>query len=166
MIELAQPPRARTASRRGEAAPISFLRRLDWVLLAAAFGLVCYGLWVVAGIGMAVATGNSMAWVAGFTTLLVVFTLNVLNRLELVRVSRGGRHTLSMALVADREALARILVGLTERRVELHRVNIDSAEGGTLLQIRLEMRLPAGVTSQILTPWLGEQSGVVQVEWE
>ncbi|OFW71949.1 MAG: hypothetical protein A2Y55_11105 [Actinobacteria bacterium RBG_16_68_12] len=30
--------------------PVAFLRRFDWVLLAAAFGLIGYGLWVVAGI--------------------------------------------------------------------------------------------------------------------
>ena len=123
-------------------------------------------LWVVAGIGMAVAVGGTMAWLGGFATLLVVFTLNVLNRLELARVSRGGRHTLSIALVADREALARMLVGLTDQRVELHRVNIDSEEGGTLLRLRLEMQLPLGVTPQSLTPWLAERPGVAHFEWE
>lgn len=49
MIELAQP-RA-TASRSGaETAPIAFLRRLDWILVAATLALAGYGLWVVAGI--------------------------------------------------------------------------------------------------------------------
>jgi rod shape determining protein RodA len=49
MIEVAHARPA--ASRRGaEAAPIAFLRRLDWILLAAAFALAGYGLWVVAGI--------------------------------------------------------------------------------------------------------------------
>jgi rod shape determining protein RodA len=50
MIELAQQPRIRTSSGRSHAAPIAFVRRLDWVLLAATFALVGYGLWVVAGI--------------------------------------------------------------------------------------------------------------------
>ncbi|MFO7571433.1 MAG: FtsW/RodA/SpoVE family cell cycle protein [Gaiellaceae bacterium] len=49
MIELAQA-RTTTARRRAEAAPIAFLRRLDWILLAAAFALAGYGLWVVAGV--------------------------------------------------------------------------------------------------------------------
>jgi len=50
MIELAQQPRIRTAGGRAEAAPIAFIRRLDWVLLAAAIALIGYGLWVIAGI--------------------------------------------------------------------------------------------------------------------
>ena len=49
MIELAQQPRIRQ-SGRAEAAPIAFLRRLDWVLLAAAAALVGYGLWILSGI--------------------------------------------------------------------------------------------------------------------
>jgi len=50
MIELAQRPRIRTAGSRVEAAPIAFVRRLDWVLLAAAIALIGYGLWVIAGV--------------------------------------------------------------------------------------------------------------------
>jgi rod shape determining protein RodA len=50
MIELAERRRTRHVSRRAEAAPIALLRRLDWVLLAAAFALVGYGLWVISGI--------------------------------------------------------------------------------------------------------------------
>ena len=49
MIELTQQPRVRH-SGRAEAAPIAFLRRLDWVLLGAAAALVAYGLWIVSGI--------------------------------------------------------------------------------------------------------------------
>jgi rod shape determining protein RodA len=50
MIELAQRPRVSVAARRSEARPLAFLRRLDWVLMSAAFALAAYGLWVVAGI--------------------------------------------------------------------------------------------------------------------
>jgi rod shape determining protein RodA len=50
MIELTERPRVRPASSRSEIAPLAFLRRLDWVLLVAAAGLVGYGLWVVSGI--------------------------------------------------------------------------------------------------------------------
>ncbi|MGH3137121.1 MAG: FtsW/RodA/SpoVE family cell cycle protein [Gaiellaceae bacterium] len=49
MLELAQQPRIRSGGRV-EAAPIAFIRRLDWVLLAAAIALIGYGLWVISGI--------------------------------------------------------------------------------------------------------------------
>jgi len=50
MIDVTQQPGIRSVSSRSEAAPIAFIRRLDWVLLAAAFALVGYGLWIIAGI--------------------------------------------------------------------------------------------------------------------
>jgi rod shape determining protein RodA len=50
MIEFADRPRIRPAGTRAEAAPLAFLRRLDWILLAAAAALVGYGLWVIAGV--------------------------------------------------------------------------------------------------------------------
>ncbi|HSF62493.1 MAG TPA: FtsW/RodA/SpoVE family cell cycle protein [Gaiellaceae bacterium] len=49
MIELAQQPRV-GQHVRAEAAFVAFLRRLDWVLLAAAAALVGYGLWILSGI--------------------------------------------------------------------------------------------------------------------
>ncbi|MGH3065782.1 MAG: FtsW/RodA/SpoVE family cell cycle protein [Gaiellaceae bacterium] len=50
MIELAHRQRMQAGRGRAEAAPIAFLRRLDWVLLGASAALVGYGLWVIAGI--------------------------------------------------------------------------------------------------------------------
>lgn len=49
MIEVAQRSNLRTGGRV-EPAPLAFVRRLDWILLAAALGLVGYGLWLVSGI--------------------------------------------------------------------------------------------------------------------
>jgi rod shape determining protein RodA len=50
MIEVAQP--RSIGARRGHdvSEPLAVFRRLDWILLAAALGLVGYGLWVVGGI--------------------------------------------------------------------------------------------------------------------
>jgi putative Mg2+ transporter-C (MgtC) family protein len=123
-------------------------------------------LWVVAGIGMAVAAGGAMAWLAAFATLLVVFTLNVLNRLELVRASHSGDHSLSIAMTADGEALGRLLSGLTEQRVELRRVALDSEERGALFQLRLQLRTPTEVTPASLAQWLSSQPAVAHFEWE
>jgi rod shape determining protein RodA len=50
MIETAARPRLRPAGGRAEPALVALLRRLDWILLLAAFALVGYGLWVVSGI--------------------------------------------------------------------------------------------------------------------
>ncbi len=50
MIEVAERPSVSVAGLRSETRPLAFLRRLDWVLMAATFALVGYGLWVVSGI--------------------------------------------------------------------------------------------------------------------
>lgn len=50
MLEVAERPRISIRGERATARPIAFLRRLDWVLFAAAAALVGYGLWVVDGI--------------------------------------------------------------------------------------------------------------------
>ena len=51
MIEIAERPRVGLASAARRArAPLAFLRRLDWVLMAATFALVGYGLGSVSGI--------------------------------------------------------------------------------------------------------------------
>jgi rod shape determining protein RodA len=50
MIEVTQPRRVRSATRKAEPAVFGFVRSLDWILMAAAAGLVGYGLWVVSGI--------------------------------------------------------------------------------------------------------------------
>jgi rod shape determining protein RodA len=50
VIQVAERSRVRVAARRSAFEPLAFLRRLDWILAAAALGLVAYGLWVVSGI--------------------------------------------------------------------------------------------------------------------
>jgi rod shape determining protein RodA len=51
-VQIQVAERARIGPRRESAAAdhVGVLRRLDWVLLAAAFALIAYGLWVVGGI--------------------------------------------------------------------------------------------------------------------
>ncbi len=50
MIEVAQRTSLRVRGERAEPIVLAFLRRLDWILLAAALGLVGYGIWVISGI--------------------------------------------------------------------------------------------------------------------
>jgi rod shape determining protein RodA len=50
MMQVAERARLGLRRERTAAEPIALVRRLDWVLLAAAFALIGYGLWVVGGI--------------------------------------------------------------------------------------------------------------------
>jgi rod shape determining protein RodA len=74
MIEVGQRARVRPASTRSEPALITFVRSLDWILLAAAAGLVGYGLWVVSGITRFDVPGDESYYVVrqGFAAALGV----------------------------------------------------------------------------------------------
>jgi rod shape determining protein RodA len=50
MIDVAERPRVALRREPAASRPIAFLRRVDWVLMAAAAALVAYGLWVIDGI--------------------------------------------------------------------------------------------------------------------
>jgi rod shape determining protein RodA len=50
MIQVAARPRVAIRDERAVARPVAFIRRFDWVLMAAAAALVAYGLWVIDGI--------------------------------------------------------------------------------------------------------------------
>jgi rod shape determining protein RodA len=58
MIQIAESARVRVRPERTQAQPLAFLRRLDWLLLAAGVALVAYGLWVVSGITKFDVPGN------------------------------------------------------------------------------------------------------------
>jgi rod shape determining protein RodA len=77
MIEVGQRARVRPASTRSEPALIAFVRSLDWILLAAAAGLVGYGLWVVSGITRFDVPGDQSYYVVrqGFAAALGVVAM-------------------------------------------------------------------------------------------
>jgi rod shape determining protein RodA len=79
MIEVGQRARVRPATGRSEAALISFVRSLDWILLVAAAGLVGFGLWVVSGITRFDVPGDESYYVVrqGFAAAMGVVCLIV-----------------------------------------------------------------------------------------
>ena len=85
MIEVAQRSGAGLRTRGEAREPLALFRRLDFVLLAAALGLVAYGLWVVAGITRFDVQGDqsyfvvrqAIAAAVGFTGLLVAVLVPV-----------------------------------------------------------------------------------------
>jgi hypothetical protein len=51
MTDYAAPLSPRVRRRRAEATgAVAFIRRIDWVMLAAVAGLVAFGLWAIDGI--------------------------------------------------------------------------------------------------------------------
>ena len=82
MVEITDRPRPRlrAASSRSEPAVITFLRSLDWILMAAGAGLVAYGLWIVSGITRFDVPGDTSYFVVrqGFAAAVGVVGLVVM----------------------------------------------------------------------------------------
>jgi rod shape determining protein RodA len=91
MIEVGQRARFRQASTRSDPALLAFVRSLDWILLAAAAGLVGYGLWVVSGITRFDVPGDESYYVVrqGFAAAMGVVGLAVM---AVVPVDVWRRH--------------------------------------------------------------------------
>lgn len=123
-------------------------------------------LWVVAGIGMAVAAGGAMAWLAAFASLLVLFTLTVLNRFDFDRTSEEGRLTLFLTIAGDREQLGRLLADMAGQQVTIKQVKVHSTEEIGQLKVELELATRSVNTARLLTSWLSRQSAVIGWEWE
>lgn len=135
MIDVAQPTTARAGVRAG-AAPLAFLRRLDWILLGAALGLVAYGLWVVSGVTRFDVPGDEDYYVVrqGIAAALGLAGLVVA---ALVPIDLARRHWrlvygVTLALVVIVFAIAEAVRG-SKRWIDLGPVQFQPSELGKVL---------------------------------
>jgi rod shape determining protein RodA len=85
VIEAVARQRIRVAGGRTQSRPLAFVKRIDWVLMAAAVALVGYGLWVVSGITRFDVAGDEnyhvvrqgIAAALGFTGLVLAAVLPI-----------------------------------------------------------------------------------------
>ena len=136
MIEAAERPRIATAPGRTEPALLVFVRRLDWILLAAVLGLVGYGLWAVSGITRFDVPGDEGYYVVrqGIAAGIGLFGLVVA---ALVPVDVARRHwrlvygaTLTLMVVVF--AAAETIRG-SKRWIDLGVIQVQPSELGKVL---------------------------------
>ena len=136
MIEVAERPRVRTAGRRAEPALLSLVRRLDWILLAAAFGLVGYGLWVVSGITRFDVPGDESYYVVrqgiaaglGLTGLVVAILVPVDLARRYWRVVYGATLALMLVVFVAAETIRG-----SKRWIDLGVIQFQPSELGKVL---------------------------------
>jgi putative Mg2+ transporter-C (MgtC) family protein len=122
-------------------------------------------LWTVAGIGMAVAASGEMAILGGVTALIVVFTLTVMDRLEDTYITGRRYERVNLVTEADRDVVARLLLGLAERGIVTHGVTIEEDREQGALKVMLTLRTSRGSRHQPIVDWLLKQPGIVRLEW-
>jgi rod shape determining protein RodA len=136
MIQVAERARVGWRPERAGAEPLAFVRRLDWVLLAAAAALVGYGLWVVAGITRFDVPGDENYFVVrqaiaaglGFGALVIATVLPLDLALRYWRFLYGA--TLALMVVVF---LAAETIRGSKRWIDLGVIQFQPSELGKVL---------------------------------
>ena len=121
------------------------------------------GLWVAAAIGMAVGAGYYSA--ALIATGVVLVGLGPLRLAEGWVMARRRREAGSLEVdLRPEQPLAPVLSLLEGRRARVRRIGLEEQEEGR--ELRLEVRLPAGMSGRDLVEELTRLDEVTAVRWD
>lgn len=134
-------------------------------------------IWVVAGIGIASGAGGRFAALAVVATLLSLFTLTLIKRIESAIRFNPRDATLSVALPRDdAQALGKVVRAITQAGAQIvgyEPEEPDTDEDGTLSggngkrgRVRFQLRLPQDLSPDLLTQALTESLPNASLEWE
>jgi hypothetical protein len=96
---------------------------------------------------------------------MVFFTLTVVDRLENTYITQRMYERLRLVTKADRDVVARVLLGLSEKGVLTQSVIIEEDQTRDELNVSLTMRTVAGFRRQAVAEWLTRQPGITRIEW-
>lgn len=116
-------------------------------------------LWAAAAIGMAVSAGGVFVLVAAFATVLSLFTLAVVDRLEL-RINPGGHGRLLVATLESAEVVGLLVEAITCVGVAVKGVRTESLADG--VRVHLVLTGDQDDISQAAT----HCPGVRMIEWK
>jgi putative Mg2+ transporter-C (MgtC) family protein len=121
------------------------------------------GLWVAAAIGMAVGAGYWAAALIG--TGVVLVGLGPLRIAEGWVLARRRREAGSLEIdLRPEQPLAPVLSVLEGKRARVRRIQLEEEEAGR--ELRIEVRMPAGVSGRDLVEELTRLDEVTAVRWD
>jgi putative Mg2+ transporter-C (MgtC) family protein len=121
------------------------------------------GLWVAAAIGMAVGAGYWAAALIG--TGVVLVGLGPLRMAEGWVLARRRREAGSLEIdLRPEQPLAPVLSVLEGKRARVRRIQLEEEEAGR--ELRIEVRMPAGVSGRDLVEELTRLDEVTAVRWD
>jgi putative Mg2+ transporter-C (MgtC) family protein len=124
-------------------------------------------LWVVSGIGLAVGAGFLFG--AILTTIFVLVSLELLNRLESVWIKKRHLHILHIRVADEPGMLGEIASMIASKGGSIRKVGIeeeDDGDGERCLDITFTIRFPERIKSPQLAEEVRELNGVKSVQFE
>lgn len=124
-------------------------------------------LWATAGVGIAVGLGGLSAQLATVATVIILFTLTLLNSLEEV-LNHRRRQALMLVFRADTggdplDAISRVLDILKGRDVRTRNLSLEKSADSVV--VRLQLSLPQHTSRDALTPIFTSDKSILHFEW-
>lgn len=123
-------------------------------------------MWTVAAIGIGVAIGGKMLPIAGFATVLVVVTLNLLPNVEQALLHGREEKLLALVYRRDSSAVCEALAALSKHGVRIRIIGTeDGPDSGTQL-LRVRLRPGGQFNESALAGDLVAVKDVISYSWE
>ncbi len=127
------------------------------------------GIWVVSGIGLAVGIGYYVA--AIFSTLIVIISLFVLNKVDNVYLSGKRFKSLSIKAIDQPGLLGKVSGALGEFNINVRKINLSQFDytetyKSEVVSIEFIVKIPAQLKSHDLFRRLAEIDGVLEIYWQ
>ncbi len=122
-------------------------------------------LWTVAGIGMAVAIGGQLAWVAVFATLIVFVTLSTMSRFEYVLGMKSLRNLMIEIPSGSMQSLTSILRTLMEHGLTIRSITMEDSPENDRKIVRMKVSVPRRGSERTVGTVLAQQTEVSRFEW-
>ncbi|WP_236838873.1 MgtC/SapB family protein [Caldalkalibacillus salinus] len=122
-------------------------------------------LWVVAGIGLAL--GSGFYYGAVLSTVLVLLSLVVLNRIEDTFIRKGQLHVVQLKVLDSPGKLGEVATRIGEKNISIRKITINETkiEEG-IVQVSIGLRLPQKVTIAHVLDELRQIKGILDVSVE
>ena len=125
-------------------------------------------LWATAGVGIAVGLGGLSAQLATVGTVIILFTLTLLNSLEGAMNRHRRRQALMLVFRADTgndplDAISRVLDILHRRDVKTRNMSLEKSADSVV--VRLQLSLPHRTTRDALSPIFATDKSILHSEW-
>jgi len=123
-------------------------------------------LWTIAAIGMAVGVNWNLAAFAVVASIVVYFTLGVLNKFEHAAISRRRHRELAVIMREGERHMADLLISFGERGIDVQSVKWeDPGQPGARLA-RLRLRFPPDMRAEAVSEILSAMPSITSFEWD